>query len=789
MTATELFKRGYTELVSVVPPSGRLSQASKIRPESKGKAPGVLYASGSWGGYDWTATAADPARMDRDGANIGLKAANFPAIDIDVKDDHLAALIAATVERFLPAAPMRVGAWPKRLYAFRLEGEPFSKLQLYIDYQDERHLVEILGAGQQYLIGGVHPKTMKPYEWPHPLPQEASNLPTLSRQQAEELLALIEDEVCEAFGLSHERSGTGNLAVRHSMNQESLIASDLDVLQAAVQSIPNTSESFPGREDYIRFGFALRGATQNDPGRGLEILLEWALRANHVTNQVDQVSRDWDTYNGPYELGADYVFDVARRYGFDLAKYQFPCEPAPIIVASDELDADARYSDLWLVDQFIKRFGGRVRYVPAAGKWFAYDGTIWRKDVESAVPGYIRRVCVEIANQVLREGATAAQQRLSEARSLALSSDRTLNAVERRARVDGRVVAQLENFDQQPNLLGTPAGIVDLRTGEVLDSKAERMISKSTAIAPRAGPMKLWDAFLDDATGSNMQLRRYLQKAAGYCLTGHTHEQIFFFFYGEGGRGKGTFVNTMQSILGTYAGVASMNSFVSTKFRNPIRSDMAALAGARLVVAQETEEGHSWDEPLIKGLTGGDSITARFLFQNEFTYKPAFKLLFSGNTRPRINNLDGAMRRRIHIVPFQHPPKEIIGDLGDQLRAEWPAILAWAVEGSRMWMAEKMTPPPVVREATLEYFSDEDPTGRWIAECCTFGEGVGMTRTSEMFESWAKWCDANNEEPGTPKRFSQAMQRRGLSKLRNGQGQSAFGGVMVASEFSTGTVN
>ena len=104
-------------------------------------------------------------------------------------------------------------------------------------------------------------------------------------------------------------------------------------------------------------------------------------------------------------------------------------------------------------------------------------------------------------------------------------------------------------------------------------------------------------------------------------------------------------------------------------------------------------------------------------------------------------------------------------------------------------MAEKMTPPPVVREATLDYFSEEDPTGRWMTDCLTVGDNLPLTRTSDLFESWAKWCDQNNEEPGTPKRFSQAMARRGLAKGRNNQGQSCFAQVMITTSDFAGAVN
>lgn len=780
-TAVEFAAAGYTDLVSVIPPKGRLSPASKIRPESRGKAPGVLYASGSWGGYDWINAPADVARIDRDGANIGLRAHSFPAIDIDVKDEALASLIAAVVERFLPETAMRVGQWPKRLLPFRLEGMPFSRMQLYIDYNDERHLVEILGSGQQYLIGGIHPRTMEPYDWRRPLPASALSLPTLSKEQAESLLAAIQDEVCDYLGLGFERAGNGCLVTRREVNQEALVATDLDLLQTAVAAIPNTAESFPSRADFIRFGYALRGATQSDPDKGLDIFTEWAVRASHVVNTPEGVQREWDTLHGPYELGADYVFDFARRFGFDMAIHEFPAEPAPVVTPSSYTEADSQFSDMWVKDQVIARYGGRIKFVPKWNKWFAFDGQIWRDDVKAAVPGFVNKVIVEVGNRLTRAGDTPREQEKNATTARHLCSKRTMDAVIGLAKHDRRVIAQPEEFDSDPDLLGTLGGIVDLKTGELIDATPDMMITKSTITAPKRGPCPLWTAYLAEATGGDKDLELYLQHVAGYALTGHTFEQILFFFYGEGGRGKGTFINTMAEVLGTYARTSSAETFMEQKFRSH-PADLADLAGARMVTAQETREDQHWDEPRVKQLTGGDRISARFMGQDFFQYLPAFKLIFSGNKRPHIQDMDAAMRRRIHIVPFLILPKVKIGDLKEQLRGEHPAILQWAIDGAVSWRKHRFfDAPALVQEATQEYFSDEDPLGRWMDECCVRGSEE-KARTTDAYESWAKWCDGMAESVGSQKSFSTKLQSRGLRKSRNSAGQAMFDGISLRKE-------
>ena len=213
--------------------------------------------------------------------------------------------------------------------------------------------------------------------------------------------------------------------------------------------------------------------------------------------------------------------------------------------------------------------------------------------------------------------------------------------------------------------------------------------------------------------------RGFLARVAGYGLSGSTREHALFFLYGTGANGKGTFLNTLTAILGDYARVAGMETFTeSHSDRHP--TELAMLRGARIVTAQETEEGRRWAESRIKALTGGDPITARFMRQDFFTYTPQFKLLIAGNHKPGLRNIDEAIRRRFHLLPFtiRIPPECRDAKLFERLKAEWPAILAWAIRGCLAWQADGLRPPAAVIDATAEYFDDEDGFGRWLAECC-----------------------------------------------------------------------
>ena len=212
MTAIELFNNGWTELVSVVPPEGKLSPNSKIKRESRGKAPGRFGPNG-WAGYPWrevTPTAIDAASMDRWGANVGLKARHFPAVDIDCTDDSISKVIGQVAHDILGAAPVRIGRAPKRLLLYRTDA-PFGRMRLWIKNAGVSHLVEVLGDGQQFVVHGTHPATMQPYAWDTDLVTiTPDSLVTITRDQVEAFLTELESQL-QFLDCDCEREGTGVL--------------------------------------------------------------------------------------------------------------------------------------------------------------------------------------------------------------------------------------------------------------------------------------------------------------------------------------------------------------------------------------------------------------------------------------------------------------------------------------------------------------------------------------------------------------------------------------------------
>jgi putative DNA primase/helicase len=416
---------------------------------------------------------------------------------------------------------------------------------------------------------------------------------------------------------------------------------------------------------------------------------------------------------------------------------------------------------------FAEQYADRLRYVAAWGRWLSYDGVRWQHDDTLHVFDLVRTACREVALEYGRpSGATA--------------SAKTVAAVERLARSDRRLAATVAQWDARPWLLTAgdeaDATTIDLRTGEGRSPDADDYITKKAGCmaAPSGTPHPLWTAFLQRMTNDDKDLQEFLQRYTGYCLTGVTVEHVFVFGHGTGANGKGTFLNTIQSIFGNYATTAHVSTFMASRTeQHP--TDLAKLAGARLVVAQETQKGRRWDEVKIKAITGGDTISARFMRQDFFDFVPTFKIFVTGNYKPTLSAVDEAMRRRLLLVPFsvQIPKDERDPKLLEKLKTEWPAILRWAIEGCLAWQALGLAPPASVLEATEQYFAEQDVLKQWLDECTADAGPLAFTRTKQLFASWKTWVEELNLEAGSEKSFSE-MLANNFAKKRNSAGQWGF---------------
>ncbi|MGH6865688.1 MAG: phage/plasmid primase, P4 family [Methyloceanibacter sp.] len=426
-------------------------------------------------------------------------------------------------------------------------------------------------------------------------------------------------------------------------------------------------------------------------------------------------------------------------------------------------------SDDALAELFVEEYGERYRYVFKWNKWYRREPSgLWIEDTTSTFYSAARATCRQVA-------AVVENDRVAKA----VASTKTRNAVVEMTKADFVIAATVDQWDADPWLLNTPEGAIDLRAGGKPVPRPAAYCTKATAIAP-GGACPLWHSFLDRVTAGDVELQTFLQRMAGYCLTGSIEEHALFFLYGKGGNGKGRFVYALSGALGDYAVTAPMQTFTEQKLPQH-ETELAMLRGARLVTANETEEGRRWAEARIKNLTGGDRITARFMRWDHFTYMPQFKLLISGNHKPGLRSVDEAMRRRMHLIPFTVtiPESERDPKLDEKLKAEWPGILQWAIEGFHAWREQGLAPPEAVRMATEAYLASEDAVNAWIDDACE-RDRSSWEPSSALFASWKAWCERSGEFVGSKKRFAQNLEDRGFVPERaGGTGARGFRGLKI----------
>jgi putative DNA primase/helicase len=426
-----------------------------------------------------------------------------------------------------------------------------------------------------------------------------------------------------------------------------------------------------------------------------------------------------------------------------------PYEDVPNVVALARhklLDAQGVPSEDKVALEFAARHKSKLLYCHSSGKWYVWTG-VHRAPNQT-------RLAFHWARELARE--------FSQGVNATISKVAFAGGVERFSMADPIFAVTADQFDRDHYLLGTPDGTVDLRTGELRPGKPEDYITKLTAVAPaETADCPTWLRFLEEITRGDGPMMKFFQQWSGYSLTGDIREHALVFVVGPGGNGKSTYLETVAGILHEYAVTAAMETFTYSKFeRHP--TDLAALRGARMVTASETEEGRSWAEARIKQLTGGDKITARFMRHDFFTYQPQFKLTIIGNHRPNLRNIDDAIRRRFNLAPFEFKPEKEDTQLKEKLRAEWSGILRWMIDGCLDWQKNGLTPAPTITSATAEYFADQDVFAQWLAdECdCEPANEFKTEMAKPLFQSWIAYAKEAGEEPGTQRAFGLRLGRK-----------------------------
>ena len=332
---------GFQDVIPVVPPDGIVRHGSDLKPGSLGKAPGFRHANGTWTGFPhWRVHRAkrlDVVTWRAWGANVGLRATSYPAVDIDNRDPALLSVTAGICDlavMILGWAPQRTGQWPKVLLPYATD-EPMTRERIWFKRpdRDDKHVVELLGAGQQYVVGGMHP-CGQPYRWdvdPTSRDIGARGLTKITIAQAKSFMQAVREYLLtEGMQLTTEGSARG-AADRAGVSQERLKVGDPDFLEELVRQFPNDNDTFPHREEYLRLGYALKGAYVDDPERGYGLWEEWACKwpgndRYPEGNNPETVRSDWNRMKPPFALGEQYILDVAASLGLggEIARHDFP---------------------------------------------------------------------------------------------------------------------------------------------------------------------------------------------------------------------------------------------------------------------------------------------------------------------------------------------------------------------------------------------------------------------------------------------------------------------------------
>lgn len=466
-----------------------------------------------------------------------------------------------------------------------------------------------------------------------------------------------------------------------------------------------------------------------------------------------------------------------------------PSEPPPVPPVGDEDPPPPAGWDL-SHDQLALDLGAAgldqdARYVPTWARWLHWTGSHFAHDDKmrtyAVARRYLRSVAHRIEHWAEKEAANLDAKAADKLRAWAKAECRTLRhkqtvaAVIDLARSNDAIAARPEEFDANPWLLATPGGTVDLHTGELREARRADLISKCCAVTPAPGRPEVWLRFLDTTFDANPDVITFIHQALGYSLTGFTREHKLFFCFGSGANGKSTLLNLLAWMMDDYARRAPAETFLAkTGTSHP--TDIAGFQGARLIVASELSRGRSWDEEVIKSLTGGDKLSARFMRGDFFDFDPVGKLWIAGNTQPSFKGVDEAIRRRLVLIPFTVtiPAAERDPELLDKLKAEAPQILSWMIEGARRWAHSGLKVPAELIAASGDYLDNEDTLGQFL-EDETIRDPAAFVTASDLHQRFGQWAAAQGLGSWTRRTLSKELVTRGFAEARRNFGRGFLG--------------
>jgi len=430
-------------------------------------------------------------------------------------------------------------------------------------------------------------------------------------------------------------------------------------------------------------------------------------------------------------------------------------------------------TELGNAERLVARFGEDIRYEHAQRDWYVWDGKRWIVDKVGA----LKRHMATVVREMLRQAADIKDDEMRRAFCSWQRQSESEHAIRASiALAQSLVPILIEEFNQNLYLLNLNNGVLDLKTLEFREHRRDDRITKIVPVDyDPAAQCPRWTQFLREVmTGENEATIPFLQRAVGYSLTGFTGEHCLFLLHGSGRNGKSVFIKTVQHVLGDYAMQADWQSF--SMRRNgagmEIREDIARLAGSRFVAAIESAQHVRLAENVIKAVTGGDRITARYLYKGSFEFEPQFKLWLATNHLPKIVGTDEAIWSRIRLIPFTVtiPSERRDKELSEKLQAEASGILNWALEGLKMYWRDGLPVPQTISSAVANYRQESDVTNRFLDSCCVGGEKAKVG-AAELYAAYKHWTDEAGENyQMSEKEFKNTLLSRGVRQERKRAG-------------------
>lgn len=440
--------------------------------------------------------------------------------------------------------------------------------------------------------------------------------------------------------------------------------------------------------------------------------------------------------------------------------------------------------------RLLKKHGKDLRYCRGLKAWLIWNGRYWEIDENDG--SYVKR----LARDMAREFGRTAWERSHETDPTKASrwaaeslQHANINATVKDCQWQEGVEVSASELDTHIDLLVVGNGTLNLRTGELLPSQREHLLTRGIEVDyDPSAECPRWLEFLAQVL-PDRELMRYIWTALGYSLTGHVSEQIFFFLYGTGKNGKSTFVTTIMNLLGPYAARTQAETLMLSKNgRRPgeASGDLAELRGKRFIASSEIQSGASLDEAMIKGFTGSEIIRCRQLYKEGIEYMPEGKLWMAGNYQPKIRGVDEGIWRRPKLIPFTVfiTPDKVDRHLSEKLAAELPGILAWMVKGAKQWYQFGLPACEIIDQATEAYRVEQDPLSNFLESCIVKSAETrhSTVRTNAVYERYNSWAaEEGIDKTMQPRTFGMAMKDRGYAS-RKSMGVMHYDGIELIGE-------